>query len=232
MHASRRPLVANLRRTVLQKIVIPVHHGQLEGLFQGPESPTAAAVLCHPHPLHGGTMNNNVVYRTARALERAGLAVLRFNFRGVGASTGAHDHGVGEEDDVRAALTQLEAILPGLPLWVAGFSFGARVGLAAGAKDQRVGRLLGIGLVPRMFDFGFLHTCSKPKAFVCAANDELADLASVQALIATAAPPAHTVVVPEAQHLFQGKLDELEAAVDQAIVFLAAHHSQRTPANE
>jgi hypothetical protein len=216
---------------VLQKITIPVEHGRLEGLLQGPEAPRAAAVLCHPHPLHGGTMNNNVVYRTARALERGGLAVLRFNFRGVGASTGAHDHGAGEQDDVRAALTHLEVTLPGVPLWVAGFSFGARVGLATGAADSRVERLLGIGLVPRMFDFGFLRTSEKPKAFVCAANDELAELASVEAVIATAAPPKHTVVVPEAQHLFQGKLDELEAAVDEAIAFLAAHHTQRTPSN-
>src|ERR1700749_103293 len=86
------------------RLAIPVSHGQLEAILKEPAAPTAAAVLGHPHPLGGGTMNNNVVYRAAKALTEAGVAVLRFNFRGVGASTGRHDGGEGEEEDARAAL--------------------------------------------------------------------------------------------------------------------------------
>src|SRR5712671_4968785 len=100
------------------RMAIPVAHGRLEALLRGPEAPFAAAVFCHPHPLHGGTMNNNVVYRVAKALNDAGAAVLRFNFRGVGASTGSHDAGAGEEDDALAALDFLAEHHPGLPLWM------------------------------------------------------------------------------------------------------------------
>ena len=102
------------------RAVIPVGHGGLEAILREPTAPIAAAVVCHPHPLHGGTMNNNVVYRTAKVLVDAGVAALRFNFRGVGASTGRHAEGVGEEDDVRAALAYLRARHPALPLWIAG----------------------------------------------------------------------------------------------------------------
>jgi alpha/beta superfamily hydrolase len=141
------------------RFVIPVAHGQLEAILKEPPAPVAVAVICHPHPLGGGTMNNNVVYRAAKALGEAGVAVLRFNFRGVGASTGRHDQGVGEEDDAQAALDVLAARHPALPLWMAGFSFGARVGLTVGGRDPRVSKLLGIGLALKMFDYSFLTTC-------------------------------------------------------------------------
>src|SRR5580765_1850567 len=144
--------------------MIPVEHGQLEALLKEPSAPIAAAVVCHPHPLGGGTMNNNVVYRLSRALVDAGVVVLRFNFRGVGASTGRHDGGVGEEADALAALDTLAGLHPDLPLWMAGFSFGARVGLTGGAREPRVGKLLGIGLALSMFDYSFLATTPKPKA--------------------------------------------------------------------
>src|SRR5436190_3577840 len=97
-------------------LVIPVEHGQLEAILKEPAAPVAAAVVCHPHPLGGGTMNNNVVYRLAKALHEAGVAVLRFNFRGVGASTGRHDGGAGEEDDTLAALETVAQRHPDLPL--------------------------------------------------------------------------------------------------------------------
>jgi len=146
------------------RLNIPVDHGQLEAIIKEPAAPVAAAVVCHPHPLGGGTMNNNVVYRAAKALGEAGLAVLRFNFRGVGASTGRYDGGAGEEEDALAALDLLAQRYPGLPLWMAGFSFGARVGLTVGARDPRVEKLLGIGLALRMFDYGFLNACEKPRS--------------------------------------------------------------------
>ena len=118
------------------RIDVPVAHGQLEAILKERRTPFAAVVVCHPHPQGGGTMHNNVVYRVAKALGDAGATVLRFNFRGVGRSTGSYGGGIDEEEDARAALDFLEQRAPGVPLWMAGFSFGARVGLTVGAADS------------------------------------------------------------------------------------------------
>jgi hypothetical protein len=203
------------------RLSIPVAHGQLEALLKEPPAPVAAAVLCHPHPLGGGTMNNNVVYRAAKALVDEGVAVLRFNFRGVGASTGRHDGGAGEEDDALAALDVLAQRHPDLPLWMAGFSFGARVGLTVGASDARVGKLLGIGLALKMFDYSFLDTCAKPKAVIQAANDEYGARAAIEGAVDGMAEPKRLWIVEEATHLFPGKLDPFEAAAREAVAYLA-----------
>ena len=128
-------------------------------------------------------MNNNVVYRLAKALVDGDVAALRFNFRGVGASTGTHANGIGEEEDARAALDWVHARYPDLPLWMAGFSFGARVGLSVGAGDPRIGKLLGVGLALRMFDYGFLSACTKPKAVIQAADDEYGGRAEIEAAV-------------------------------------------------
>src|SRR5689334_7375027 len=148
------------------RVQIPAAHGSLEGILREATSAVAAAVVCHPHPRGGGTMNNNVVYRAAKALVAGGVTALRFNFRGVGASTGAYADGVGEEDDVRAAVDYLREQAPGLPIWIAGFSFGARVGLTVGARSDDVVKLLGIGLALKMFDYGALARSTKPKAII------------------------------------------------------------------
>src|SRR5260370_5762267 len=108
--------------------------GRLESILWPPSGPARqrsplAAVVCHPHPLFGGTMHNKVVYQTAKSLDALGLPVLRFNFRGAGLSTGEHDHGIGEKGDVRAAVDFLGTEFPGVPVLLAGFSFGASVGL-------------------------------------------------------------------------------------------------------
>jgi alpha/beta superfamily hydrolase len=201
---------------------IPVAHGQLEAIVREPEQPTAAAVVCHPHPKGGGTMNNNVVYRLARALADGGVATLRFNFRGVGTSSGTHDEGRGEEDDARAALDFLRARHPTLPLWMAGFSFGARVGLSVGARDPRVSRLLGVGLALRMFDYGFLVTCGKPKAIIQAADDEYGPRTEIEAAVSMMAEPRRLWIVEGATHLFPGQLDPFEAAAREVVSFLQA----------
>jgi alpha/beta superfamily hydrolase len=201
---------------------LPVPHGQLEAILKERPDPIAAVVVCHPHPVHGGTMNNNVVYRVAKALGDAGASVLRFNFRGVGRSTGAYDNGVGEEDDARAALDFLAARAPGVPLWMAGFSFGARVGLTVGAADARVDKLLGVGLALKMFDYRFLATSSKPKAIIQAAEDEFGGRDAITAAVATMADPKRLFVVDHATHLFPGQLDPLEHAATEAIAFLRA----------
>ncbi len=203
------------------RTIIPVAHGQLEATLRAPEAPRAAAVVCHPHPRGGGTMNNNVVYRLAKALVDGGVAALRFNFRGVGASTGAYAEGIGEEEDARAALDFLAARHPDLPLWMAGFSFGARVGLSVGARDARVGKLLGVGLALQMFDYGFLASCPKPKAVVQAANDEYGGRAAIEAAVAGMAEPKRLWVVDDASHLFPGQLDPFETAARAAVAYLA-----------
>lgn len=197
-------------------------HGLLEAILREPADPVRSAVVCHPHPQGGGTMNNNVVYRVARALAGRRTAVLRFNFRGVGRSTGAYGGGVGEVDDARAALDFMAARHPGLPLWQAGFSFGARVGLQAGLNDQRVSRLLAIGLAVRVFDLSFLEGPRRglPLAVVQAANDEYGDRAEIEAFVARLAPPVRLWIVDDATHLFPGRLDELEKTAGEAIEWL------------
>jgi hypothetical protein len=202
------------------RLAIPVPHGQLEAILKEPTAPVAAAVLCHPHPLGGGTMNNNVVYRAAKALVDASVVVLRFNFRGVGASTGRHDGGPGEEDDALAALDVLAQRHPSLPLWMAGFSFGARVGLTIGAREARVEKLLGIGLALTMFDYSFLDASTKPKAVIQAANDEYGGRAVVEAAFARMAPPKHLAMIDGATHLFPQHLDALEAAAGESARWL------------
>jgi alpha/beta superfamily hydrolase len=203
------------------RVAIPVSHGRLEALLREPAGPVvAAAVVCHPHPLHGGTMNNNVVYRVAKALVDGGVVALRFNFRGVGASTGSHGGGVGEEEDATAALDFLQARYPDLPLWIAGFSFGARVGLTVGARELRVGKLLGVGLALRMFDFSFLRASTKPKAIVQASEDEFGGRAAIESLVRELAEPKRLWIVDGAAHLFPQHLDALERAAAQAVAFL------------
>ena len=154
---------------------IPVSHGWLEAVLKEPdEAPRGAAVLCHPHPLHGGTMHTKAVYRAAQGLNDAGLVVLRCNFRGVGISTGSHDDGHGEKDDLRAALDWMEARFPDLPLLTGGFSFGSMVGLGVGVDDPRIVALLGLGLPLGMdtYDFGYLGNTDKPVLVVQGEDDE------------------------------------------------------------
>ena len=201
---------------------IPAGHGQLEAILREPATPpVAVAVVCHPHPRGGGTMNNNVVYRLAKALVDGGVAALRFNFRGVGASTGSYDEGIGEEDDARAALDFVAARFPTLPIWMAGFSFGARVGLSVGARDARVTKLLGVGLALQMFDYGFLGGCSKPKAIIQAANDEYGARTEIETAVGTMAEPKRLWIVEGATHLFPGQLDPFESAAREAVAYLA-----------
>ena len=204
------------------RVSIPAGHGHLEGILREASSAVAAAVVCHPHPRGGGTMNNNVVYRAAKALVAGGVTALRFNFRGVGASTGSYDDGVGEEDDVRAALDFLRAHAPGLPIWIAGFSFGARVGLTVGAHSDDVVKLMGIGLALRMFDYGFLASCDKPKAIIQAAEDEYGGREEIEASVNGMSEPKRLWIVDNATHLFPGQLDPFEHAAEEAVAYLRA----------
>lgn len=198
-------------------LFIPVAHGHLEAILKEPRQgePKGVALVLHPHPLGGGTMHNKVVFRTAAALNDAGLTVLRFNFRGVGQSTGEYDEGCGERDDVRAGLDYLSQQYPGLRITVCGFSFGSRVGLEVGVQDPRVAFLIGIGTPLEKYDFSFLAQCRKPLLLVHGEHDEFGDVDQLRKLVSEleASTPVRLVVIAGAGHFFENHLDELKRAI-------------------
>ena len=188
--------------------------GRLEAILWKPRgTPSLAALVCHPHPLFGGTMHNKVVYQAAKSLDALSVPVLRFNFRGAGLSAGAHDRGQGEQEDVRAALDFLAAEFPGLPMLVAGFSFGSWVGLRVGCADPRVRELIGLGTPVNSSDFSYLRTCDKPKLFVHGAIDEHGDVGKLEQLVESLPGENRLMVVAGAEHFFAGKLDQVDAAI-------------------
>ncbi|MGB8511011.1 MAG: alpha/beta family hydrolase [Pyrinomonadaceae bacterium] len=206
-------------------LFIPAPHGRIEAILKEPRldtglTPRGVALVLHPHPLHGGTMHNKVAFRAARGLSDAGLVTLRVNFRGVGQSTGAHDHARGgEQEDARIALDYLSEKYPGLPVVLAGFSFGARVGLEVGTLDARVGYLIGIGtpvsISERDYDFSFLRECRKPILFVHGEQDEFGDVETLRSLAAQLPPEARAEVkiIPGAGHFFDHQLEELSRVI-------------------
>jgi alpha/beta superfamily hydrolase len=190
--------------------------GRLEAtLWTRPESERArlAAVVCHPHPLYGGTLHNKVVFQVAKTLHRLGLPVMRFNFRATGMSDGKHDEGRGEKDDVRAAVDFLAETFSSARILLAGFSFGASVGLRVGCGDARVTELVGLGLPADNFDFSFLETCGKPKLFVQGGQDQFGSQESVRKLMEKLPEPKRLVIVDGADHFFAGKLEQVDGAV-------------------
>jgi alpha/beta superfamily hydrolase len=206
---------------------IPAEHGQLEAILKEPRSgpPEGVALVLHPHPLGGGTMHNKVVFRAAAALNDAGLITLRINFRGVGQSTGTHDEGRGERDDVRAGLDYLSSNYPDLSTTLCGFSFGARVGLEVGISDERVRYLIGIGTPVNKYDFEFLQACRKPLLLVHGEHDEFGASDELKQIAADLErlTQVRLVIIPGAGHFFENKLDELKRAITEWItVQLAA----------
>jgi alpha/beta superfamily hydrolase len=189
--------------------------GRLEAVLMNPRAaPVAAAVVCHAHPLHGGMMHFKVVFRAAKALQSAGLAVLRFNFRGVGRSQGEYDGGRGERDDARAALDELERRFPHIPLLAGGFSFGAVVGLHVGAGDPRVQALLVLGYPATFLDEPApLDGGGKPRLFVQGENDRFGDGDTLRTLVEPFPEGRSVVIVKDTNHFFDGRLDELQGAV-------------------
>ncbi len=190
--------------------------GRLEAILWTPTSrvrPPLASLVCHPHPLFGGTMHNKVVYQAAKTLDALGLPVLRFNFRGAGLSAGKHDHGRGELDDVRAALDFLAQEFAHVPLLVVGFSFGCWMGLRVGCADERVTELIGLGTPVNQTDFSFLRHCTKPKLFAHGADDQYGDIAKLKPLMQSLPGENQLVVVSGADHFFAGKLGEVDRAI-------------------
>jgi len=199
-------------------LFIPAEHGQLEAILKEPRivSRSGVALVLHPHPLGGGTMHNKVVFRAASALNDAGLLVLRINFRGVGQSTGVHDEGRGELEDVRAGIEYLATAFPGEPITLCGFSFGARVGLEVGMTDDRVQQLISVGTPVDKYDFGFLESCSKALFFVHGEQDEFGSVLRLQELVSAIQKHnanAELHIIQGAGHFFVGHLDELKQVI-------------------
>jgi hypothetical protein len=201
----------------LQTLTLPGPAGSLEALFvEGQPDARYSALVCHPHPKGGGTMHNKVVYRAAKTMQSFGLPTLRFNFRGTGLSEGEHDEGRGEREDVRAALDWLQQ-RHDLPVLVVGFSFGAYVGLRACCGDGRVPGFAALGLPVeaegRGYSYSFLASCTLPKLFISGGADQYGPQAKLAHIVGLAAQPATLVIVPEADHFFAGKLEEMQHAL-------------------
>lgn len=198
-------------------LFIPATHGQLEAIYR-PRSNEAArvALVLHPHPQHGGTMHNKVVFRAAKALQESGFETLRFNFRGVGASTGQFDEGRGEEEDARAALDYLLDQQPqAREVIVAGFSFGSIIGLRLACADARVHRLIAVGAPVRLGKLDFLRECPKPKLFVHGVEDDVAPLAPLADVLTQLPTNAdlQLVRIAGAGHFFDDHAAELMKAI-------------------
>ena len=208
--------------------------GRLEALLDEPAKPgtigadgrvsaghasglRAAVVFAHPHTGYGGTMHTKMVYQSAKALTRIGCAVLRFNFRGAGASAGSFNEGPGEMDDFRAALDFMQAQYPGAPIWTAGMSFGAWVALTVGAEDPRVSTLIGIAPPLSRYDFGAVERSPKAKFFIQGEFDEICPLKVMREFYARAAEPKELVVIDAADHLFDGKVSEAADALEDLL---------------
>ena len=193
--------------------------GQLEAILNlGADNATHAALICHPHPLFGGTLHNKVVFHAMKVLNGLGFPALRFNFRGAGLSHGEHDYGQGEIEDVRTALDWLDREF-GLPIVFAGFSFGAAVGLPAACSDDRVVAVIGLG-VPvqpveeRTYDLSCLKLYAKPKLFVSGSRDQFGPRAKLQAFVNSLPEPKRLVIIESADHFFEGRLREMREAVE------------------
>ena len=194
--------------------------GRLEALLDLPAGqPRAAVVFAHPLPTHGGTMHTKAVYQGTKGLVRAGCAVLRFNFRGVGRSDGEFDAGAGEKGDFTAALDYMSAKYPDLPLWAAGFSFGAWIALETGAEDDRVKVLIGIAPpVTKMgYDFTNTRVSTKPKFFVQGEADDICPVQDMWKFYGALPEPKEMVVIDMADHLFDGHTTEVGEALEDLL---------------
>lgn len=202
--------------------------GRLEALLEEPEDrePVEAALVCHPHPLHGGTMHNKVVHRLARGLRKAGCAVLRFNFRGVNLSHGEHDHGRGEVDDAAACLEALRARYPSLPAALAGFSFGSRTALALAARLGADGprRVIAVGFPAIYPDVEYVAQCQRPRVFIQSTNDEFGPRPRIQALYDRLWGPKALYWIEAQDHFFTGALEEFERVVVEVAAARASTH--------
>lgn len=197
----------------IESLFLPGPAGRLEALLEEPEDalPTEAALVCHPHPQHGGTMHNKVVYRIARGLRSTGAVVLRFNYRGVNLSHGTYAEGEGELDDARIALDYLRERYPGLPFTVAGFSFGSRIALRLGCGLAR--RVIAVGFPASYQHKASLETCTTPRVFIQSTRDQFGSVEQIESIVAALPEPRKLYLIEAQDHFFAGALDALEETV-------------------
>ncbi len=191
--------------------------GRLEALLEEPEleAPVEAAVVCHPHPQFGGTMHNKVVYRIARGLRTSGCVVLRFNYRGVNRSEGEYAQGIGETEDTRVALRELQSRYPELPVIAAGFSFGSRVALRLTSQENAIRRVVAVGFPTRTEERDFVYAVHVPKFFVQSTNDEFGPREQMIEFFGTLDEPKELHWVQAADHFFKDNLDEFESVIEK-----------------
>ena len=190
--------------------------GRLEALIEEPEEgdPLEAAVVCHPHPRGGGTMHNKVVYRLARGLRKTGCVVLRLNYRGVNLSEGEFDHGIGETEDARTALRELERRYPGLPLLAAGFSFGSRVALRLASQEAGIQRAIAVGFPTTIAERDFAYQVRVPKYFVHSTHDEFGPEPQLKEFFESLPEPKRLEWVEASDHFFRDALDAFEIVIE------------------
>jgi uncharacterized protein len=191
--------------------------GRLEALLEEPEhaAPVEAALVCHPHPQHGGTMHNKVVYRLARGLRKSGCAVLRFNYRGVNLSEGEYGHSHGETDDARAAMAELRARYPDLPLLAAGFSFGSRIALRLAIDEPGIQRTLAVGFPTTYPNREYVYEVRVRKYFVQSTHDEFGPRAEFAQFYESLPGPKHLDWVESSDHFFRDNLPGYEEAIER-----------------
>ena len=193
------------------EILIPGPSGDLELRVESPdgEGPAPVAVICHPHPVYGGTMSNKVVHILAAGFRELGAHTVRFNFRGVGRSAGEFDNGIGETDDLLAVVAWAQTRFPGSPLWLAGFSFGAWIALKAAAQLQPE-RLLLVAPPVDMYDFGVIPEVSVPWMVIQGGEDEVVSAEAVSKWVMQRQPAPRFVLLDSAGHFFHGQLNVLK----------------------
>ena len=196
-------------------IILPGSAGRIEARYQRQKAPGAPmALVLHPHPQFGGTMNNPLVYDLFHMFHGLGCTTVRFNFRGVGRSEGVHDHGQGEQDDVRAALGEMERRFPSLPLVLGGFSFGSVMALRVGGADPRLRAVFALGFpIHSIEDTAFVGAVRVSRLFVQGESDAFGPGGEIARLVEPLPPPRRLVVVPGADHFFTHHLEELQQAV-------------------
>jgi alpha/beta superfamily hydrolase len=199
----------------IESLFLPGLAGKLEALLEEPEDadPVEAAVICHPHPQHGGTMHNKVVYRLARGLRKSGCVVLRFNYRGVNLSEGAYDRGLGETEDARVALRELQSRYPYLPVMAAGFSFGSRIALRLTSQEKIIQRVIPVGFPTTIAEHAFVNAVHVPKFFVQSTHDNFAPRPDFEKFFETVPLPKHVEWIESADHFFKDALDDYETAI-------------------
>jgi alpha/beta superfamily hydrolase len=215
----------------IESLMLAGPAGQLESLLEEPEDrePREGFVVLHPHPQHGGTMHNKVVYRLARGLRRAGAVVLRFNYRGVNLSQGSYDHGFGETEDARAALEYLRWRYPDLPYSIAGFSFGSRIALRLGCELQTAARLIAVGVPAGYPETAELGNCDVPRVFIQSSHDQFGPRTAMEGYFERLRGPKQLIWVEAADHFFAGALAEFEETVFQVGEKLPAAPSRPQP---